>query len=46
VIECGAGQSAEALETLDRILQFAPDNDRARSMAIAIRAGAHLCRVR
>jgi len=46
VIECGAGKPGEALETLDRILEFAPDNDRARSMAKAIRAGSHVCRAR
>jgi predicted CXXCH cytochrome family protein len=46
IVECGAGQPTEALETLDRILQFAPDNERARSMAQAIRAGSHTCRAR
>ncbi|HTX76235.1 MAG TPA: cytochrome c3 family protein [Terracidiphilus sp.] len=38
VVECGAGQRQAALETLDRILKFSPDNARAEEMAGKIQA--------
>jgi predicted CXXCH cytochrome family protein len=44
VVECSSGQPGSALETLDRILEFAPDNDRARTMAEEIRRGMRVCR--
>lgn len=43
VVQCGAGEPGESLQTLDRILQFSPDNDRARSMAVEIRSGKRAC---
>lgn len=43
VVECGAGRRAEALNTLDRILEFAPDNHRARQMSGEIVAGTRAC---
>lgn len=43
VLECGAGEPGSALETLDGMLQFAPDNDRARTMAEEIRTGRRAC---
>jgi len=43
VVECGAGQQSAALETLSRLLTFAPDNQRARSMEAAIRSGKQSC---
>jgi predicted Zn-dependent protease len=46
VVQCGAGQRDRALATLDRILRFAPDNDRARTMAHDIRAGKQPCAAR
>jgi predicted CXXCH cytochrome family protein len=46
VVQCGAGQRDAALATLDRILSFAPDNDRARTMASAVRAGKQACAAR
>lgn len=46
VIECGGGEPGLALETLDRVLEFAPDLDRARMMAEQIRSGKRLCKTR
>ena len=44
VVECGAGEPGAALQTLDTILQFSPDNDRARTMAGDIRTGQRSCK--
>ncbi len=43
VIQCSAGQRAATVETLNRLLTFAPDNERARTMLAAIRSGAQTC---
>jgi predicted CXXCH cytochrome family protein len=43
VVECGTGQREAALATLDRLLYFAPDNERARAMSVAIRSGRRNC---
>jgi predicted CXXCH cytochrome family protein len=43
VVECGAGQRSATLATLDRLLTFDPDNDRARAMMGAIRSGKQSC---
>lgn len=43
ILECGEGQREQALDTLDRLLSFAPDNDKARSVRAAIRSGAQRC---
>jgi predicted CXXCH cytochrome family protein len=43
VVECAEGQQGRALETLNRVLTFAPDNGRARTMLGAIRSGEHAC---
>jgi cytochrome c-type biogenesis protein CcmH/NrfG len=43
VVECAEGQQSQAIETLSRLLTFAPDNDRARAMLEAIRSGEHAC---
>jgi predicted CXXCH cytochrome family protein len=43
VVECGMGQRDAALATLDRLLLFAPDNRRTRSMAAEIRSGNRSC---
>ena len=43
VVLCGSGQRDAALVTLDRLLRFAPDNDRARKMAVAVRSGRQSC---
>jgi hypothetical protein len=39
VVECRAGEGKSALATLDRPLIFAPDNAKARSMAVELRRG-------
>jgi predicted CXXCH cytochrome family protein len=43
VVECGAGQRTAALETLERILTFSPDNGRAQVMVAEIRSGKQSC---
>lgn len=43
VVECGLGERAAALATLDRLIEFAPDNQNAKAMAREIRAGAQKC---
>jgi predicted CXXCH cytochrome family protein len=43
VVECEAGQRDASLATLTRVLSFAPDNGRARSMLGAIRSGQQSC---
>jgi predicted CXXCH cytochrome family protein len=43
VVECGTGQRGAALATLDRLLLFAPDNERARAMSVEIRSGKRSC---
>jgi predicted CXXCH cytochrome family protein len=45
VMECGAGKRSAATETLNRLLIFAPDNGRARTMLEAIRSGSQNCAV-
>jgi predicted CXXCH cytochrome family protein len=46
IVECGAGQREAAERTLERILQFAPDDGRARNMLGEIRTGKQACRER
>ena len=43
VVQCAADQREGAVATLNRLLTFAPDNDRARSMLGAIRSGQQSC---
>ncbi len=43
VVQCGSGQREAALATLDRLLVFAPDNDRAHAMEQVIRDGKQSC---
>lgn len=43
VVECGAGRRDAAMETLNRALVFAPDNERARSMLAALGSGRENC---
>jgi predicted CXXCH cytochrome family protein len=43
VVQCGAGQRAAALGTLERLLTFSPDNKRAQAMAAEIRSGKQRC---
>jgi predicted CXXCH cytochrome family protein len=43
VVECELGERAAALATLDRLLEFAPDTQKAKVMAQEISSGAHKC---
>ena len=43
IVECGVGKKEAALGTLDRMLEFSPDNGQARELARSIRAGQHPC---
>jgi predicted CXXCH cytochrome family protein len=45
VMECALGERAAALATLDRLLEFAPDSEKAKSMARNISSGSHECKV-
>jgi tetratricopeptide (TPR) repeat protein len=42
-LECGAGKRTAAAQTLERVLHFAPDNDRARRMLAEIQTGMQSC---
>jgi predicted CXXCH cytochrome family protein len=41
--DCALGDKAGALEVLDRLLLFSPDNQHARQLATAIHIGSHPC---
>lgn len=43
VVLCGAGQASASLDTLARVLEFSPDNGRARAMLEAIHSGRQRC---
>lgn len=43
ILECGSGQPEAALRTLERVLRFSPDEDRARRMLEEIRTGKQEC---
>lgn len=43
VVECALGQKADALATLDRLREFAPDNGNARAFVERVRAGKQNC---
>jgi tetratricopeptide (TPR) repeat protein len=42
-LQCGSGMREAAVRTLERVLQFAPDEDRARTMQEEIRTGTQRC---
>jgi predicted CXXCH cytochrome family protein len=42
-VQCGLGQRDAALATLDRVLLFSPDDQRARALQNAIRSGTMPC---
>ena len=46
IVQCGLGGQASALATLDRLLEFSPDDIKARALAREIRSGSHKCGVR
>jgi Flp pilus assembly protein TadD len=41
--QCRLGQKDDAEATLKRLLRFAPDDQRARSLAVALAGGAQIC---
>ncbi len=43
VVECGLGERSAALATLDRLLEFSPDNEKVKTLARGIRSGSHKC---
>jgi predicted TPR repeat methyltransferase len=43
ILQCGSGDRVQALKTLDRLLSFAPDNEKAREMKLTIEAGKMQC---
>lgn len=46
IVECGLGDQDSALATLDRLLTFSPDDDKAKTLQREIRSGKHKCRPR
>jgi predicted CXXCH cytochrome family protein len=43
IVECGLGERGAALATLNRLLEFSPDDEKAKAMAQGIRAGHQKC---
>lgn len=43
IVECGLGEKSAALATLDRILEFSPDDEKAKALAGGIRSGNQKC---
>lgn len=43
VVECAEGEQTAALQTLNRLLEFAPDDSKARALAAQIRDGGQGC---
>jgi predicted CXXCH cytochrome family protein len=43
IVDCGMGKRDSALETLDRLLAFSPDDEKARVLEREIRSGDHRC---
>jgi predicted CXXCH cytochrome family protein len=43
LVQCGLGKREAALGTLDRILEFSPDDGQSRELAKSIRRGQHQC---
>lgn len=43
IVECGLGERGDALATLNRLLEFSPDDEKAKAMAEKIRAGSQKC---
>lgn len=46
IVQCGLGEQASALATLDRLLEFSPDDAKAKALAREIRSGNHKCGAR
>jgi len=43
IVECAAGEGDSAIAALERVLEFSPDEERARAMLAAIRRGSRRC---
>lgn len=43
IVECGTGRANAATATLERILEFSPDETKTRDMLLAIRSGRQRC---
>ena len=43
IVACGLGNGADALRTLDRLLEFSPDNQKAKALARGIRSESQKC---
>jgi predicted CXXCH cytochrome family protein len=43
IVECGMGNPDSALATLDRMIAFSPDDEKARALVREIRSGGHRC---
>jgi len=43
ILECAAGEGDSAMATLERVLEFSPDQEKARGMLLAIEAGRQRC---
>ena len=46
VVECGLGDRASALATINRLLEFSPDDEKAKALADEIRSGNGKCGAR
>jgi hypothetical protein len=45
IVECALGEKESAVATLDRVLEFSPDDGSARELVGEIRSGRHRCRM-
>ncbi len=45
-VECAQENGTQALETLDRLLEFSPDDEKARAFADAVRSRKKACRIK
>ncbi len=43
IVECAVGERGDALATLNRLLEFSPDDQKAKAVAERIRAGSQKC---
>jgi predicted CXXCH cytochrome family protein len=46
IVQCGLGDREGAIATLERILEFAPDDEKAKAMSIGVRSGSQKCGAR
>lgn len=43
IVECGLGERGDALATLNRLLEFSPDDEKAKTLVERIRSGSQKC---